>query len=133
MEPSAELRDIIAGWFESVERGDVSWVDHHVSRDTAVRLVGTDPNEWLEGEDVAQFLKEEVQTMGGQVRITPGHAEAFREGGIGWGIIRPTITLPDGREVTPRWSAVFHQENGEWRLVQLHASVGVSNEELFGS
>ena len=48
------------------------------------------------------------------------------------GVTRPTITLPDGRPASPRWSAVFHREDGEWRLVQLHASIGVPNEEVFG-
>ena len=61
-----------------------------------------------------------------------GEAEAFREGTVGWGVARPTLTLPAGKAISPRWSAVFHQEDGEWKLVQLHASVGVPNEALLG-
>jgi hypothetical protein len=34
--------------------------------------------------------------------------------------------------VAPRWSAVFRRENGDWKAVQVHASVGVTNEQLFG-
>jgi hypothetical protein len=132
MERSPELCDIIVGWFEAVSTGDASWVDRHVSRQAGVRLVGTDPNEWLEAERVADFLTGEVQAMGGNVSISPGEPETFREGTVGWGVARPTITLPDGREIAPRWSAVFHQEAGEWKIVQLHASVGVPNEELLG-
>jgi hypothetical protein len=132
MERSPELCNIIAGWFDAASRGDASWVDRHVSRRAGVRLVGTDPNEWLDAGRVAEFLKGEAQAMGGSVRISPGEPEAFCEGTVGWGVTRPTLTLPDGREVCPRWSAVFHQEDGEWKIVQLHASVGVSNEELLG-
>jgi hypothetical protein len=33
--------------------------------------------------------------------------------------------------VSPRWSAVFHREDGG-KAVQVHASVGLTNEQLFG-
>ena len=49
-----------------------------------------------------------------------------------WGRARPTITLPNGQSFSPRWGAVLHREDGAWKIVQLHASVGVSNEELLG-
>jgi hypothetical protein len=132
MEPSSELRDLIAGWFKAVEQGDQSWVDRHVSRQDGMRLIGTDPNEWLDAEGAIAFLKGEAEAMAGMVRASPGEPEAFYEGTVGWGTTRPTLTLPDGRTVSPRWSAVFHREDGEWKMVHLHASVGVANEELFG-
>lgn len=132
MQPSSELSKIIAAWFESVSKGDPSWADRHISRKAETRLVGTDPNEMLAGEQVAEFLKQEVQAMGGVVKASVGEVEAYQEGSVGWGLARPTLTLPDGKQVFPRWSAVFHQEDGGWKLVQLHASVGISNEELLG-
>jgi hypothetical protein len=129
MERSPELQAIITGWFAAVARGDAAWVERHVSREAGVRLVGTDPAEWLEGERVAEFLTGEVVSAlgGGGITIEPRDAEAFREGSVGWGVTRPTLTLPNGRTVSPRWSAVFHREGGEWKLVQVHASVGVAN------
>src|SRR3712207_4031261 len=130
MEQSAELRDIIAGWFDAIARGDTSWVDHHVSRAAGVRLIRSDPVERLPGERAAEFLNGEVQAIGGSVTISHGETEAYREGSVGWGVTRPTINLPNGKAFSPRWSAVFHQEDGKWKLVQLHASVGVSNEQL---
>jgi hypothetical protein len=131
MQTSAELQRIINTWFESVANGDLTWTDRHISRNT-VRLVGTDPNEWLDGEHVTAFLKEEVKALGGVVKVELGDTEAYQEGSVGWGLARPTLIMPNGQKVSPRWSAVFHQEDGEWKLVQLHASVGIPNEELFG-
>ena len=41
---------------------------------------------------------------------------------------------PARRQRPPfRITAVFHRENGNWRLVQEHASVAVSNVEVIGS
>src|SRR5919109_910812 len=131
MQTSAELLKIINNWFESVASGDLSWIDRHISRNM-VRLVGTDPNEWLEGKHVSEFLKAEVKALGGMIKVELGETEAYQEGSVGWGLARPKLIMPNGQQISPRWSAVFHQEDGEWKLVQLHASIGISNEELFG-
>lgn len=133
MEASAELREIIAGWFAAAVRGDASWRDRHVSRNANLRIVGTDPSEWLLGEPAYRFLKEEAETVGGKFEVSVSEVEAFSEGSVGWGVALPRIRLPDGRQASPRWSAVFHREADGWKLVQLHASIGVSNEEAFGS
>jgi hypothetical protein len=81
MERSPELEKIIVGWFEAVSRGDTSRVDHHVSQQARVRLVGTDPNEWLDGEQVAEFLKEEAKALAPTgVKVSPGEPEAVPRG-----------------------------------------------------
>jgi hypothetical protein len=43
-----------------------------------------------------------------------------------------SFRIPDGTEIPFRNSAVFLQEDGEWKLVHAHASIGVRNEEMFG-
>jgi hypothetical protein len=40
--------------------------------------------------------------------------------------------MPDGVELTIRETTVWHEEDGEWKIVQFHASLAVSNEEAFG-
>lgn len=132
MQESPELRKIIAEWFEAAAKGDTSWRDRHVSREPETRIIGTDPDEFLSGPRAYEFLKKEAEAVGGKVRVTVGHVEAFQEGDVGWGVALPTITLPDGKAVTPRWSAVFHREGGAWKLVQLHASIPVGNAASFG-
>lgn len=130
MEPSTELRGIITGWFAAVAGRDPSWVDRHVSREPATRLVGTDPAEVLDGVAVATFLATEARNLHELALVTAGEVEAYEEGTVGWGLARPIITLPDGSSVRPRWSAVFRREDGAWKLVQLHASIAVGNEDV---
>jgi SnoaL-like protein len=128
MERSPELENLVGAWFDAATRGDPSMVDRHVSGEEGTRMVGSDPDEWLGGASAAEFLRKEVQGSGGSVRSLTD-TEAFSEGTVGWAVTRFTITFPDGRSVSPRWSAVLHQEDGEWKFVQLHASIGVPNEE----
>jgi ketosteroid isomerase-like protein len=132
MEPSPILREIIAGWFAAAAAGDAGWRDHHVSADPRLRIVGTDPEEWLQGDAAYQFLKQEAETVGGRLSVDVKQVEAYEEGSVGWGLALPEITLGDGRKVTPRWSAVFHREEAGWKLIQLHASIAQGNTEAFG-
>jgi len=116
MERSEELRDIIRSTFEAYSTGDASFIDRHTSGQDDVRLIGSDPNEWWEGEQAAEVLKQEMQE--GSVRVSSmGDIEAFVEGTVGWVSSRPVWTLEDGREIPTRWTAVFHQEEGEWKMV----------------
>ena len=69
MQPSAELRDVITCWFKAAESGDVAWRDRHVSNHPSLRIVGTDPDEWLKGEPAYAFLKNEAATVGGRVKV----------------------------------------------------------------
>ena len=118
MEASQEIRDVMASWFEAVARGDVGWRDRHVSGSPDLRIIGTDPEEWLRGQPAFAFLRNEAAAAGGKLRISVGEIEGFVEGSVGWGAASPEITLPDGSHVAPRWSAVFHREGTAWKLVQ---------------
>jgi adenylate cyclase len=128
MERSAELESLIAAWFDAATKGDPAQVDRYVSRDGGTRLIGSDPDEWLDGQAAVDFLKRELEASKGGVR-SAADTEAFTEGSVGWASTRLTVTFQGGRSVAARWTAVLHQEDGEWKIVQLHASIGVPNEE----
>jgi ketosteroid isomerase-like protein len=131
MQRSPELDDLVSQWFMAATRGDASVVDAFVSLDPGSCLIGSDPDEWFRGgEAVAEFLRGEVNNAGGQAQFSPEEIEAFQEGTVGWASARLTITLPDGRSVSPRWSSVLHREGDEWRFVQTHASIGTGNDEI---
>jgi ketosteroid isomerase-like protein len=131
MRRSSELEQLVNDWFVAASSGDATIVQRHVSPDAQVRLVGSDPAEWLQGgQDVAEFLAGEVEGAAGNVRFAPSETEAFEEGTVGWAATKLTITLPDGKRVSPRWTSVFHREGDVWKFVQTHASIGVPNDQV---
>ncbi len=131
LEPAPELEDLVRAWFAGATAGDPTLIDRHVSLDPGTRLVGSDPSERLSGgRAIADFLRGEVEGGGGKATFAPSNVEAFKEGTVGWATADLTITLPDGASVSPRWSAVWHREDDEWRFVQTHASFGVSNDDV---
>jgi len=132
LEPAPDLRQVINEWFAAAAAGDAGWRDRHVSRDPNLRIVGTDPEEWLQGEPAYAFLKHEAETVGGKATVEVLESEAYRQGDVGWGLAKPRITVGDGSVVIPRWSAVFLKEPDGWKMIQLHASVAIGNAEAFG-
>jgi hypothetical protein len=128
---SPELEQLIVGWFEGASRGDHSLVDAQVSPSEFTRLIGSDPVEVFSGgAAVAQFLRGEVENAGGKATFSPSGIEAFSEGTVGWATTNVAITLPGGKHVAPRLSAVFHLEDGAWKFVQIHTSIGIANEDV---
>ncbi len=133
MEQSDELRDLTLRFYEATTTGDLSFFDRYVSRQEGAMFLGTDPNEWWEGfEALREAMRAQSEALGG-MQIVAGQLQAYREGGVGWVIDRDaSFRLPDGREIPFRSTLVFRREDGEWKLVHLHSSIGVSNEEMFG-
>lgn len=131
MRRSAELQDIILAAFEDYSNDNASLIERHTSRQAGVRLIGTDPDEWFEGEQAARVLRREAEDPGFRVSSLD-ELEVFVEGNVGWASGRPTWMLEDGTKIPSRWTAVFHREDGEWKMVQAHTSVGVPDRELFG-
>jgi adenylate cyclase len=134
MEQSDELRDLTLRFYEAVNAGDLSFVERHVSRQEGAVFVGTDPDEWWEGyEAFLEAMRAQEEAVGGDgLQIVPEQIQAYREGSVGWVIDHDSFQLPDGTEVPFRNTMLFLQEDGGWKLVHAHASIGVSNEEMFG-
>jgi ketosteroid isomerase-like protein len=131
MERSTDIEALVEAWFKAASSGDSSLVAAHVSQSDCTRLIGSDPSEVFKGGGaVPQFLAGEVEGAGGQATFTPTDTEAFREGSVAWATTNVTIAMPDGRQVAPRWSAVFHQEDGTWKFVHTHASIAVPNDQI---
>ena len=133
VQPSEELRDLTLRLYEAEATGDISFIERHYSRQEGAVYIGSDPNEWWEGlEAFVEAMRAQSEAMEG-MQIVSGQLQAYREGSVGWSIDRDALfRLPDGTEIPFRNTCVFHQEDGEWKLIHGHTSIGVRNEELFG-
>jgi hypothetical protein len=132
MNPSTEVRDAVLCLYGSMGTGDVSTVERLFSCRSGVLAIGSDPGEWWVGHDtIVEAFKAQLQGNGTR-KVEPGDLNAFAEGSVGWAADRRTMRLAGGKELTIRETFLFHQEDGEWKLVQFHASVAVPNAELAG-
>jgi hypothetical protein len=132
MERSEEIESIVHRVFEAIGSGDSGAVDGMVSRHPEVLLIGTDPSEWWSGhETISNILREQLKEMQ-DIGIELTDVRAYTEDGIGWASARARYEMPDGLGNEVRFTAVFRREDGDWRLVQGHSSIGVPNDQAFG-
>ncbi|MBN2204188.1 MAG: nuclear transport factor 2 family protein [Thermoleophilia bacterium] len=63
-------------------------------------------------------------------RIAAGTPIACEEGGLAWAVAEPTFHFSDGYAVETRLTAVFHRDEGQWKLVHMLVCAGVPDEEV---
>lgn len=132
MEQSAEIRELYVRFCEAMASGNTEFLDRLTSRQDGTLSIGTDPAEWWVGYDkVAAVFRAQLEAVGGAMPLIVGDPQAYREGTVGWVADQPRFRLPTG-DAPFRLTCLFHQEDGEWKLVQSHASIGVANQDAFG-
>ena len=156
MKPSRQLRDIALGLWEDLTRSDPRAFVERFSKSDATVYIGSDPEEFIEGgPQVRAILTKQIEEMRAQgierqksqpstskprwrsERLSAVHA--FEEGTVGWATFRVKsdrtwITQlevdPDGKGHIGRMTFIFHREDAEWKVVHMHWSFGLSNEQL---
>lgn len=91
--------------------------------------IGTDPTEWWEGFESIIRAYRATASMGG-LEIKVDDLQAYSEGTVGWAADRVVLEMPNGVHVPLRHTFVLHQENGKWKIVHAHYSIGVTNEAI---
>jgi hypothetical protein len=130
MQPSPELQDLTQRIAQAVGAGDITFLERHISRQADVAFLGTDPDEWwtdLVGLSQALAAQREVG-----VAVIPGDPLAYQEGDVGWAVDRMARFCLGDQEIPFRFSVVYRREDGAWKMVHFHSSVGVPNEEAIG-
>jgi ketosteroid isomerase-like protein len=132
VKPSAEIKEAMLAAYTAYSASDAGVALHQFSHQEGVLAIGTDPNEWWSGYDaIAQIYQAQLPEMGGQVQIKAGNIQAYVEGTVGWAVDRAILQVL-GREIPVRVTTIFHQEDGTWKVVHHHVSIGVPNTEVLG-
>ena len=129
MERSDALKEVYSNFCRVLAGGDMAGLGQMLSRQDGLIVLGTDPQERWEGyETVMHVFAIQAEELGGGLPLAPGDPQAFVEGTVGWVEDQVRFNMPDGQEFGGRMTAVFHQEDGAWKVVQIHLSFGVPNE-----
>lgn len=133
MPHSIDLRTTWNRIYEAISQGDVAVLDRLLARQTEVRIIATDPQEWWDRAQFLAVIPGQVEGMGGPFEMRSEALEAHEEGTVGWIADRMAAHLRDGSSVSFRATGVLHPEDDQWRLVQMHWSIGIANEEALGT
>lgn len=126
MEESEDVKQAMVRFYEGLSSGDVEHFDDIVSAHPATLVIGTAPGEWVREREKLRFGFEAEGA-----RIESGSAlTGYAEGTLGWVVDDPIFHFGLEAGVACRLTAVFHQEEGGWKLVHMHVSAGVPDEEV---
>ena len=132
METSQEIEELTRDLYAAMARSDADYFDRRVAGGTHALAIGTDPQEWWSGQDtVLHAFRAQLEATGG-FPIQGGDVVGFERGDVGWAADRFRMSLPDGSEKKGRLTAVYELDGSDWKLVRVHVSFGIPNEELFG-
>ena len=124
MQSSAALRQTALSFYDRFSANDVGSFDDLVSAE-ATSIIGTADDEWFTD-------REKLRSGFGYdgLRLEGDDPQAWEEGDVGWDWDRPTMHIPGVGEIRVRFTGVFRREEGSWRLVMSHFSVGVPDSEV---
>ena len=104
------------------------------SRSEFLRQIGSDRDEWVQGYDdtVESWIENQFQDSWKVADSSLLRIEAFENGETGWAAVEQERTLVNGQYFVFRITMVFVLEDYAWKLVQIHFSIPVADEQVTG-
>ena len=129
MEESPAVGAGLERFYERFSAADPDEFAEGIARCPGVSVIGSGPGEGNdEREAWVEAYRTQIRTLG--ITLRGGdRLRAYEEGDVGWAVDEPAFVLPDGSTLATRLTGVLHREDGEWKVVHLHFSVGVPDEE----
>ncbi len=132
MNYSSEIEAVVRRFLAARLDGDVEMMRNLHSDSEQVRLIGSDGHEWFQGHDEIVGIWEVHLREAEIIDTTLLRLEAFENGETGWAAIEQQRTLSNGETHIYRITMVLQLEAGAWKVVQIHFSIPVANEEVVG-
>jgi len=124
MSPSIEIRDTVLEMYRRMLAGEAEEANDLISRDPAMIFIGS-AGEWVD-DQVA--LRSGTQEPGEGLEPGPNPL-GYANGDVGWFADQPSWLFADGSRAEMRLSAVLQREAPGWRIVHVHMSVAVPDNE----
>jgi len=121
---SDDARDTMLAFYARMLGGDADGANELISRDPALVFIGS-AGEWVADQ---KELREGRLEPGEGLEAGPD-PQAFVRGAVAWFVDQPTWHFGDGSSVKMRLSSVLQLEPAGWRIVHVHMSMGVPDDE----
>ncbi|MDJ0962267.1 MAG: adenylate/guanylate cyclase domain-containing protein [Acidimicrobiia bacterium] len=137
MRESPEIEALIRRLFKAV------WVDHDAHTlsnltppaSSMARMILAADDEWFLGvgsqQRDAEWSVQRAKDIG-TTSVEYDVIEAYEHGDVGWFAVNAIIGRANGEPSSSRYTGILIMEDGLWRIVQWHASLGVPNAEAWG-
>jgi ketosteroid isomerase-like protein len=131
MERSPEIEKLVREELqEAIQASDVAALERTLSRAEGSVLIGSDATEYTRNVDEMMQMVRDTLPAQSNMAFSVNDVRGYAEGEVGWFDSTGRFER-DGQSVEVRMTGVAHKEDGRWRFVQAHASIGVPNERMF--
>jgi hypothetical protein len=124
MSPSTEIRDTMLEMYRRMLAGEAEAANDLISRDPALIFIGS-AGEWIDDQAT---LRSGTQEPGEGLEPGPNPV-GFANGDVGWFADQPSWLFADGTRAEMRLTAVLQREAAGWRIVNVHMSVAVPDDQ----
>jgi adenylate cyclase len=128
---SPELEAVVRRIWMAFARADDAALRNMMVTDPAMRFLLSGDEDWLEGDEVVPILRERSRMIE-ILSLEFDRLEAYEVGDFGWTACTLTTLNADGETRSFRQTGVFAIEDGIWKAVQIHTSVGVPPQDVWG-
>jgi hypothetical protein len=124
MAPSAEIVDTVLELYRRMLAGEAEAANDLISRDPALVFIGS-AGEWVDDQTTLRSGTQEP----GEGLVAGPNPVGYADGDMGFFADQPTWLFADGTKAEMRLSAVLRREPPGWRVINLHMSVAVPDDQ----
>ncbi|HET9852033.1 MAG TPA: nuclear transport factor 2 family protein [Candidatus Limnocylindrales bacterium] len=124
MEPSVEIRDTMLELYRRMLAGEADEANELISRDPALVFIGS-AGEWVDDQETLRSGTQEP----GEGLIVGANPVAYADGDSGFFADQPSWLFADGTKAEMRLTAVLRREAPGWRVINVHMSVAVPDDQ----
>lgn len=129
MDRSPDVERLAVAWLAGMKAGDPAAVAALFAEHEATTVIGNGADQWFTGDAYTRRRLDQSLGEHGGIPFEPGALTGWATGQVGWFAGQVTIVFP-GTTIPLRMTGVAVRPDGTWRLVQLHVSAAVSDEDL---
>ena len=129
MDRSPEVEQLAVAWLAGMKAGDALAVASLFAENEATTVIGNGADQWFTGDAYTRKRLDNTLSAHGGIPFEPGSPTGWVTGDTGWFADQVTLVFP-AKTIPLRMTGVALQQDGRWRLVQLHVSAAVSDEDL---
>ena len=125
-----EIRAVLDQLLEALGAGDAEQMRLMFSERPDAVHIGTDAEEWWTSKQIVDAMA----AVGGadEIQLIADDIGIHVYGDVAWAEGHGRFSVAGGGERLFRMTTVLVREDGQWKVVQSHASIGVPNADIFG-
>jgi hypothetical protein len=124
MAPSNEIRDTMLELYRRMLAGEADEANDLISRDPALVFIGS-AGEWVDDQETLRAGTQEA----GEGLVAGPSPVAYADGDMGFFADQPMWLFADGTKAEMRLTAVLRREEPGWRVINVHMSVAVPDDQ----